>query len=286
MMVAVASGKGGTGKTLVSSALALSLETCTYVDLDVEEPNSAILVKPEIEEEISFGLPVPEFDNSVCSYCGECARVCSYNALAVIPTIKKVMFFPDLCHFCGACSYVCPKEGAIKEKQKEIGTIRIGRFKGLRFMEGRLNIGQPSAVPLIRAVLNKVADSPLVIADCPPGTSCPVVESLRQADYVILVTEPTPFGLNDLELTIELVNDLGKPMGIVINKSGNGFKLDTDFLACIKDIPILMRIPYSLDIQKGYSEGRPLGQISPHLNQHLRDIVQNILLSTKRNNNE
>lgn len=279
-MIAVASGKGGTGKTLLSSAMALSVESCAYVDLDVEEPNGAVLVKPGIIEKESFGLPVPVFHDDVCTHCGDCARACAYNALAVIPKAEKTMFFPELCHFCGACSFVCPVEGAVTEQEKEIGVIRKGRANGIHFIEGRLNIGQPSAVPLIKGVLDRVESVPLVIADCPPGTSCPVVESVRHADYVVLVTEPTPFGLNDLELAVQLVKDLGKPMGVIINKAGNDDPIDS--FTCAENIPVHLRVPYSLDIQRGYSQGRPLTEIIPDIVEPLRRMIRNITAMDKR----
>jgi MinD superfamily P-loop ATPase len=155
MYIAVASGKGGTGKTLVSTSLALCAKEygCTYVDLDVEEPNGAIFLAPEIREEIPFTLQVPEIDENICTFCENCAKSCLFNALSILPPVKKAMFFPDLCHSCGVCAYVCPVEGALKEVAREIGKIRIGRSGNINFIEGRLQVGQLSGVPLIKGII-------------------------------------------------------------------------------------------------------------------------------------
>jgi MinD superfamily P-loop ATPase len=278
MYIAVASGKGGTGKTLVSTALALSAQEygCTYVDLDVEEPNGAIFLAPEIREEISFTLRVPGIDETVCTYCEACAKSCLFNALAILPPVKKAMFFPDLCHACGVCSYVCPVDGAVKEVPREIGKIRIGTAGNIKFIEGRLQVGQLSGVPLIRGIVNNYMDREnLFIVDSSPGTSCPVVESLKKSDYVILVTEPNPFGLNDLALTVELVKELGKDAGIIVNKDNRHSTIIDEFSRKV-NIPVILKIPYSIDIQEDYSNGIPLVESMPGIVEKLKAILEMI----------
>jgi MinD superfamily P-loop ATPase len=278
MYIGVASGKGGTGKTLVSTSLALCAAEygCTYVDLDVEEPNGAIFLAPEIREEIPFTLLVPEIDETVCTFCEICAKSCLFNALAIIPPVIKAMFFPDLCHSCGVCTYVCPVDGAVKEVPREIGKIRIGRSGNIKFIEGRLQVGQLSGVPLIKGIINNYMDMEnLLIVDSSPGTSCPVVESLKKSDYVILVTEPNPFGLNDLKLTVELVKELGKDAGIIVNKD-NGKSTIIDEFSRETNIPVILKIPYSIDIQKDYSNGIPLVESLPGIIEKFKLIIDMI----------
>ncbi|MGD2092221.1 MAG: ATP-binding protein [Candidatus Aminicenantes bacterium] len=277
MYIAVASGKGGTGKTLVSTSLALCAQEygCTYVDLDVEEPNGAIFMAPEIREEIAFTLQVPEINETVCTFCETCAKSCIFNALSILPPVKKAMFFPDLCHSCGVCAYVCPVDGALKEVAREIGKIRIGRAGDINFIEGRLQVGQLSGVPLIRGIINDYMDmESLLIVDSSPGTSCPVVESLKKSDYVVLVTEPNPFGLSDLKLTVELVKELGKDAGIIVNKD-NGKSTVIDEFAREVNIPVILKIPYSIDIQKAYSNGIPLVEAVPETAEKFKAIIKN-----------
>lgn len=276
MYIAVTSGKGGTGKTLVSTALALCAGKCTYVDLDVEAPNGFIFLTPEIHDEKQYTMLVPEINKDRCTFCGACANACVYNALAVIPPLKKTMFFPELCHSCGVCSYVCPEDGALMEIERGIGTIRTGKAGDIRCIEGRLKIGQPSGVPLIGGIIENYLDKGgLIFADSPPGTSCPVVESLKHSDYVILVTEPTPFGLNDLKLTVELVKALGKRAGIIVNKE-TGLDVGIDDFAGEADIPVLLRIPYTVGIQEAYSKGIPLVDAMPGIEKELVAMLDRI----------
>lgn len=273
MIIAVASGKGGTGKTLVSTALALSAGDCTYIDLDVEEPNGFVFLKPAIEKEIPYSLLVPEINEAACTFCEKCAAACMFNALTVLPSLKKTMFFPDLCHSCGSCSYVCNVPGALKEVKKEIGIIRTGKSGPVTFIEGRLHVGRPSGVPLISGIIDQyIEPGSLFIIDSSPGTSCPVVESLKKSDYVILVTEPTPFGLNDLKLTVELVQELGKEAGIIVNKD-NGKKTGIDSFAAETGIPILLKIPYSVAVQEDYSKGISLVESIPALRSRFEQII-------------
>ncbi|MCU0288885.1 MAG: ATP-binding protein [Acidobacteria bacterium] len=278
MVIAVASGKGGTGKTMVTTALALSVDECTYIDLDVEEPNGELFLKPDIREELTYNVPVPTINKEKCTYCGRCAKACAYNALAVVPMLKKSMLFPELCHSCGVCGFVCPEKGAIQESRREIGKIRRGSRGSIEFIEGRLKVGQPSAVPLISGITTQfIADQRdrLFLLDSSPGTACPVVEILKKCDFVILVTEPTLFGLNDLELTVELVQAMGKKAGIIINKDEEGQNLITQFSQRVQ-LPILLRIPYSLKIQEAYSRGIPLTELYPEMKGRLKELITRI----------
>ncbi len=276
MLVTVTSGKGGTGKTLVSTALALAAGRCTFLDLDVEEPNGAIFLRPEIQREIPYTMPVPVVDLEACTFCGACAGACAYNALAVIPDLKRVMVFEELCHSCGVCGFVCPVDGALHEEEREIGRIRVGTAGDIRFVEGRLNVGRPSGVPLIAGITSEEKTmGGLILADSPPGTSCPMVESVKKSDFVLLVTEPTPFGLNDLTLAVEVVNDLRKKAGIIINKDDGNSGAIRSF-AKENNLPVLLTIPYSLDIQKTYSRGIPLTEAMPELRETFRRLLKEI----------
>ena len=222
MIISIASGKGGTGKTLVATSLALALkdrEKVQLVDCDVEEPNDHIFMKPVIAYSEAVAIPVPVVDEETCSYCGKCAEACAFNAIAVIG--KHVLVFPELCHGCGACSYLCP-EKAISERRKEIGVIETGHSGSIEFAHGRLAIGEAMAPPVIREVKSRLNTDGVVIIDVSPGTSCPVVESVKGSDFCLLVTEPTPFGLNDLALAVEMVRTLDIPCGIVVNRAGEG----------------------------------------------------------------
>lgn len=277
MYVAIASGKGGTGKTMISTSLALCADQCTYADLDVEEPNGCLFLKPTITSFESFKQLIPEIDKRACTLCGKCSEACIYNALMVIPQMKDVLFFEDLCHSCGVCTYVCPVIGAIREVDKVIGKIRIGEAGKIKFIEGKLNVGQPSGVPLIGGLVQRyLKGEDLYIVDVSPGTSCPVVESIKGSDYVILVTEPTPFGLSDLKLTVELVKDLKLKAGIIINKD-TGTSDIIDRFASEVHLPVLQRIPYSLDMQKAYSRGVPLVQHKPQLIPQFKKVLQEIM---------
>ncbi len=276
MKIAVISGKGGTGKTYFSTSLAMSLEDVDFFDLDVEEPNGYIFIKPVISDEIQYNLLVPEIDEDRCTFCKKCADACAYNALSILPQLKKALFFPELCHSCGVCSFVCPVDKALIEVEKGIGIIRKGKFSKGNFIEGKLNIGEPSGVPLISGIMKDHLDPErTAIIDSPPGTSCPVVESIKKADYVIIVTEPTPFGLSDMKLVVEIVKDLGKKTGVVINKDRGDSKITEEFLRK-SEIPIIFRIPYSLEIQRSYSKGIPLISTVPGIEQKLKRLYEDI----------
>ena len=255
MIISIASGKGGTGKTTVAVNLALSLlkESVQLIDCDVEEPNTHIFLSPSIHQVTPVGIPVPRIDESKCTYCGKCAQVCEYHAIAVI--LKNVLVFDELCHGCGACSYLCP-EKAIFEVEREIGIIQEGSSDGILFVNGILNIGEPMASPLIRKVKERIQKDKILILDAPPGTACPVIETVKGSDFCLLVTEPTPFGLNDLELAVGMLEKLGIQMGIVINKADIGDRGMWDYCKS-KNIPILMEIPMDRRIAESYSKGIP-----------------------------
>jgi MinD superfamily P-loop ATPase len=254
MIVAVASGKGGTGKTTIAVNLALSLKKdIQFLDCDVEEPNAHIFLKPQITETKVVSIPIPVIDESKCDYCGRCAKICEYNALAVLK--DRVLTFPHLCHGCGGCSLLCPQE-AISEAGKEIGTIDIGSSGDIQFIHGTLNVGEVMSPPLIRAVKQYIDPGKHVILDAPPGTSCPVIEAIKGSDFCILVTEPTPFGLHDLALAVEVAKKLTIPCGVVINRADLGDGAVVHYCE-LENIPVLMHIPFDREIAVLYSKGIP-----------------------------
>jgi MinD superfamily P-loop ATPase len=275
MIISVASGKGGTGKTLVATSLALSLKDrykVQLLDCDVEEPNDHILMKPDITRKEAVSIPVPKVDEGNCTHCGKCAEVCAYHAIAVLG--EYVLTFPELCHGCGACSYLCP-EKAITETPHDIGIIETGDAGGIAFGHGKLSIGQPMAPPVIRRVKSLIDRDSLVIIDTSPGTSCPVVEAIKGSDFCLLVTEPTPFGLNDLMLAVETVRQLGIPCGIVLNRAGVGDGKTEEY--CRKEnIPILLTIPLDTNIASFYSRGVPLVEGMPDYKKDFIGLYEKI----------
>ena len=284
MIISIASGKGGTGKTTVAVNLALSLPQgrVQLIDCDVEEPNSHLFLSPTITQVTSMGIPVPRINESKCTYCGKCAKVCEYHAIAVI--LKNVLVFDELCHGCGACSYLCP-EKAIFEVEREIGIVQEGNANGIHFINGVLNIGEPMASPLIRKVKQKAQKETIVIVDAPPGTACPVIESVRGSDFCLLVTEPTPFGLNDLELAVGMLEKLGIPKGVVVNKADIGDREVWDYCQP-KNIPILMEIPMDRKIAEAYSRGVPVVVEYPSYIQGFKNLfkkVEEFYESNRRN---
>jgi len=255
MLISIASGKGGTGKTFVATSLALSAslrgEKVQLLDCDVEEPNSHIFIKPVNSGTESVGVPVPEVDEAKCNGCGKCGEVCQYAAIVVIN--KKVLTFPELCHGCGGCMEFCP-ENAITETPRAVGVMEAGKNRGVDFVHGRLRVGEAMSPPLIKKVKSMVKPGMLNIIDSPPGTSCPVIESVRGSDFVFLVTEPTPFGLNDLKLAVEMVRKLGLLFAVGINRCDLGDRKVYDY--CEKEeIPILLEIPNDRRIAEVYSRG-------------------------------
>jgi len=274
MILSIASGKGGTGKTTIAVNLALSLpnETVQLIDCDVEEPNSHLFLSPTIHQVTSMGIPVPRIDESKCTYCGKCGKACEYHAIAVI--LKNVLVFDELCHGCGACSYLCP-EKAIFEVEREIGIVQEGSADGIPFVNGVLNIGEPMASPLIRKVKESIQKDKTVILDAPPGTACPVIETVKGSDFCLLVTEPTPFGLNDLELAVGMLEKLGIPKGVVVNKADVGDREVWDYCQS-KNIPILMEIPMDRRIAESYSRGVPIVVEHPSYVQGFKDLFEKV----------
>jgi len=251
MILSVASGKGGTGKTTVATNIALSIGNAQFLDCDVEEPNANIFLHANITEQEDIFVSIPEIDPKKCDYCGKCSEFCAYNALAVVRS--TVLVFPELCHSCGGCELVCPKD-AITWKERVIGRIEHGQTKGIDFYHGILNLGEAQAIPVIKALKRKIDKNKDVILDVPPGTSCPVIESITGSDYCILVTEPTPFGLHDLKLAVEVVRHLSIPFGVVINRDGIGDER-VEMYCQKENIPVLLKIPERKKIALLYSKG-------------------------------
>jgi len=275
MIVSVASGKGGTGKTLVATSLALSLSDnykVQLLDCDVEEPNANILLHLAVNQSQPVYIPIPKVDETKCTYCGKCAEVCAYNAIAVFK--EKVLVFPELCHGCGACSYLCP-ESAITEEGRKIGVVERGDSGNLELIQGKLNVGEAMAPPIIREVKKYIDPANIIIIDVPPGTSCPVVESVEGSDFCLLVTEPTPFGLNDLALAVEVVKKLGIPCGVVINRVGVGNQ-EVEQYCHREGIPILLRIPLDRNIAMLYSQGIPLIEGMPRWREEFLRLFQSM----------
>ncbi|MCD6436396.1 MAG: ATP-binding protein [Clostridiales bacterium] len=253
MRIAVLSGKGGTGKTTISTNLAYIMNV-NYVDLDVEEPNGHIFLKPQIEVVKDVVIPTPRINAEKCTLCGICANTCQFNAL--INTGKKIMVFEDLCHGCGACSLACP-EDAITEYNRKIGDLSIGTYDKAKFYSGKMLINEPMAGPIITDIKKSLPKDESFIIDCSPGTSCNVVKALDGADYALMVTEPSKFGLHDLKLAVELVEELKIPLGIVINRANEYDHLIEDF-AKEENIDIIGKIPFSKEAARMYSEGKLL----------------------------
>ena len=278
MIISIASGKGGTGKTTIATNLAVALATdVKLLDCDVEEPNDHIFIRPEIHHTQTVSVKVPQVDMNKCTLCGRCQEICQFQAIVVVG--KTVLTFHELCHSCGGCVEVCP-EDAIREIDREMGIFETGSRDGLEFAHGRLFVGQVMAVPLIERVRAAAQPDKITIIDAPPGTSCPVISSVKNTDFVILVTEPTPFGLNDLKLAVGMVKILNIPHGIVINRSDLGDRKVSEY-AQEENIPILMEIPFSRQIAETYSQGKLLVEELPdwrekfiHLYEEIKDYVR------------
>ena len=251
MIISVASGKGGTGKTTVATNLALSIGRVQFIDCDVEEPNANIFLNAKINEQEDVEVEIPEIDKDKCDFCGKCSEFCAYNALAVVKS--NVLVFPELCHSCGGCEIVCPKN-AIKWKKKSVGIIEHGFVNGIDFYHGLMNVGEIQAIPVIKALKKKIDKNKDVILDAPPGTSCPVIETINVSDYCILVTEPTPFGLHDLKLAVDVVRHLNIPFGVIIKRDGIGNN-KVEVYCQNEKIPILLKIPDRKKIAHLYSKG-------------------------------
>lgn len=277
MIISVASGKGGTGKTTVAVNLALSVPGARILDCDVEEPNAHIFIKPVIKNRRKVYIPVPQVDEAKCRACGRCQEVCAYNAIAVVK--GKVLIFTELCHGCGSCVYFCP-EKAMGETHKEVGCVEIGESNGLPFVHGKLNIGEAMAPPVIKAVQSHIDPSGVNIIDAPPGTSCPVITAVRGTDLCLLVTEPTPFGLNDLKLAVEVVRKLSIPFAAVINRSDLGDE-KTDHYCKNENIPVLMRIPFRREIAAAYSRGDLIIDVLPEFKAQFQNMFKAVQAAVK-----
>jgi MinD superfamily P-loop ATPase len=261
VIVAIASGKGGTGKTTLAVNLALSLRPpVQLLDCDVEAPNAHLFLRPLIANSEAAGIPVPVIDAELCSLCGQCGDLCQYNALAVLKT--GVMVFPELCHGCGGCTLICP-EGAIREEMRPIGVVEQGWAGEVEVVTGRLNIGEALAPPLIRAVKRRASLRGLVVVDAPPGNSCPMIAAVSGSDLVVLITEPTPFGLNDLALAVGAVRVLGIPFGVVINRAGSGDRKVHEYCAA-EGIEILAEIPDDRRVAEALAAGGVLVEELAH----------------------
>ncbi|MEA5137482.1 MAG: ATP-binding protein [Candidatus Fimivivens sp.] len=251
MRIAVLSGKGGTGKTFVSVNLACAAEKAVYVDCDVEEPNGHLFLKPDIVSKIPVTVMVPEVDMDKCTLCRKCIDFCKYNALALVK--DKVMIFNEVCHSCGGCFILCPVK-AITEKARAIGTIEEGNSGNVTVLTGCLNTGEVSGIPIIKGLMNKLPKDDDVVIDCPPGSACIVMESIREADYCVLVAEPTLFGVHNLSMVYDLVKLFDKPFGVVLNKCLPEENPAERF--CIEhQIDVLAKIPYDDELGRLNSKG-------------------------------
>ncbi len=273
MIISIASGKGGTGKTTVATNLAVACEgNVQLLDCDVEEPNAHLFIRPDILDVKTITAPIPEVDMDKCTLCGKCAEICQFKAIVVIG--KTVLPFPEMCHSCGGCMAVCP-EKAITEIGRELGVVEKGKRNGLEFVHGRLRIGEAMSPPLIRKVREYTRPDTLTIIDAPPGTSCPVIASMKGADFVILVTEPTPFGLHDLKLAVGAVKILSIPCGLVINRADIGDDRVKQY-AAEEGLAILMEIDFDRRIAEAYSKGEMLVDVMPEWKENFLNMLKKI----------
>ena len=288
--IAIASGKGGTGKTTVSINLFYSLQKVLnqpiqLVDCDAEEPNIHLFTKGEIQSVTDVNIKIPVIDKEKCVYCGDCASVCTYNAILFVKSISHIAVLEDLCHGCGACSYVCKQPDVIVEKDKKLGEVTTYKLEsGNELVEGKIKIGSALAVPVIGQTLKSTNKNALRIIDAPPGTSCPVMETIKDVDYTILVTEPTPFGLNDLKLMVETMRKMSGKFGVVINRAGLGDMAIYKYLQ-EENIEILMEIPFDKNLARIYSEGKIMVDEIPEINEKYLQLFEKVKLNLNETNN-
>jgi MinD superfamily P-loop ATPase len=278
MIVAVASGKGGTGKTSVAVNMALSVGKVQLLDCDVEEPNAYLFLKPQIIQTQAVTVSIPVVNEKLCNLCGTCADFCQYNALFVGE--DEVLVFPDLCHSCGGCTIICPS-AAISEEKHKIGILTHGDAGDVDLVYGELDVQRPMAVPVIAEVKRQISKDKNVILDSPPGTSCSVIETVKGSDFCVLVTEPTPFGLHDLKIIVQVLETMKIPCGVVINRAGVGDKKVYEFCG-EKNIPVLLEIPYDRRIAELYSQGMPFSQAMPEWKQKFQKLFETVKELTKK----
>lgn len=273
MQIAIASGKGGTGKTTVATNLACIAarmgERVAYLDCDVEEPNGHIFLQPTITRRTPVAESIPHIDREKCDLCGKCNEICQFSA--IVRARQQMLVYPDLCHACGGCALVCPLD-AITETSHQVGVVETGHAGAIDFAHGLLHVGRPRAVPIIKAVKSARVNADMIILDSPPGTSCPVVESVRGADFVVLVTEPTPFAFHDLKLAVATMHTLGLPSGVVINRAGLD-DAETRSYCQARQIPILAEIPDDLRLAKASSGGLMAVDVFPDLVPQFQQLL-------------
>jgi len=276
MNIAVASGKGGTGKTTIATNLALSLSRngceVQYLDCDAEEPNGHIFLKPEFEQSVDVMVPVPHVDQYQCTGCGLCGDLCQYGAITCVK--GKVLVFEELCHSCGGCAAVCPVN-AITERDRKVGIAEFGNSNGIKFGHSLLDTGAVQTPALINYVRKHAVKGGVCIIDAPPGSSCPVIEAVKNTDYVLLATEPTPFGLSDLKVAVGMVRRLGIPFGVAINRCDIGDD-EVEVYCREEDIDIMLRIPNSRKVAEAYSRGEMMIKVCPEFAQKFVILYENI----------
>ncbi|CAN2039162.1 ATP-binding protein [Candidatus Magnetomoraceae bacterium gMMP-15] len=273
MIISIASGKGGTGKTTIATNLAASLDQpVQLIDCDVEEPNGHIFMKPQFTSQETVNRMVPLVNMDLCDLCGECDKICQFSAIALVG--KTVLTFPEMCHSCKGCMMVCPHK-AISETPVELGELQKGTSGNVEFIHGRLKVGEAMAPPLINRVKKEINSNGITILDAPPGTSCPVVTTIKDSDFVILVTEPTPFGLNDLRLAVEVTRVVNTNFGIIINRCNVGDNKTKEYVEK-ENIPILMEIPDLRNVAEAYSRGDMLINIMPEMKDEFKSLYARI----------
>lgn len=276
MIISIASGKGGTGKTTIAVNLALALENVQLLDCDVEEPNAHIFLKPQIEKTEQVTVPVPEIDRTKCNFCEACADVCVFRAINVFKPMSgswDVLVLPELCHNCGACNLFCPQK-AITEKQRSLGIIESGHSGSIEYACAKLDIGEPKSPPLIKRLKKRINHDKTVILDCPPGTSCPMMTAVKGSDFCLLVTEPTPFGLHDLNLAVETVRKLGIRFGIFINRATDS-KIIEQYCELVS-APLMGAIPFDRNIARLYSQGDVFLSAKPEYRRFFTELADKI----------